>query len=97
MKATIAPVSTGGPLPTVSSLLYWVPHTRRRLTLMLHVKFLGRHESLARTKQCFGKNWDRLAELKKRYEPDCFFKNNFWPLDKEGQPVEPLTNEPPSP
>ncbi|TBU27859.1 hypothetical protein BD311DRAFT_360778 [Dichomitus squalens] len=75
MKATISPVSTGGPLPT----------------------FLGRHESLARTKQCFGKNWDRLVELKKKYDPDCFFKNSFWPLDKGGQPIEPLTNEPPSP
>ena len=46
---------------------------------------------------CFGKNWNRLAELKKRYDPDCFLKNNFWPLDRDGNPIELLTNEPPSP
>nr|VWO94971.1 Bifunctional solanapyrone synthase (EC (EC (FAD-dependent monooxygenase sol5) (Prosolanapyrone-II oxidase) (Prosolanapyrone-III cycloisomerase) (Solanapyrone biosynthesis protein 5) [Ganoderma boninense] len=58
---------------------------------------LGRHEDPGRTMACYGKNWDRLAELKRRYDPDCFFKNNFWPLDKDGNPIELLTNEPPSP
>ena len=86
-----------GPAPHCEFPLKRVPYVRHGLRLLLSVEFLGRHESLARTKQCFGKNWDRLAELKKRYDPDCFFKNNFWPLDREGQPVEPLTNEPPSP
>ncbi|PIL33689.1 hypothetical protein GSI_04313 [Ganoderma sinense ZZ0214-1] len=59
--------------------------------------FLGRHEDPGRTMACYGKNWSRLAELKRRYDPDCFFKNNFWPLDKDGNPIELLTNEPPSP
>ena len=45
----------------------------------------------------YGKNWNRLAALKRKYDPDGFFKNNFWPLDKDGVPVEPLYNEPPSP
>ncbi|KAI1786326.1 hypothetical protein LXA43DRAFT_975819 [Ganoderma leucocontextum] len=59
--------------------------------------FLGRHEDPSRTMACYGKNWGRLAELKKRYDPDCFLKNNFWPLDKDGNQIELLTNEPPSP
>ncbi|KAF7790950.1 hypothetical protein EIP86_001909 [Pleurotus ostreatoroseus] len=59
--------------------------------------FLGRHEPAERTKASFGKNWDRLAELKKKYDPEGFFRNNFWPLDSEGKPVEPLYNEPQSP
>ncbi|KAI0350647.1 hypothetical protein OH77DRAFT_1430824 [Trametes cingulata] len=59
--------------------------------------FLGRHEPPARTMACYGKNWDRLAELKRKYDPDCLFKNNFWPLDKYGRLIEPLANEPPSP
>lgn len=45
----------------------------------------------------FGKNWPQLAELKQKYDPVGLFKNNFWPLDKDGQPVEELYNEPPSP
>ena len=46
---------------------------------------------------CYGKNWARLAALKRRYDPDGFFKNNFWPLDKDGNDVAELYNEPPSP
>ena len=42
-------------------------------------------------------NVSGLAALKRKYDPDGFFKNNFWPLDKDGVPVEPLYNEPPSP
>ena len=45
----------------------------------------------------YGKNWARLAALKRKYDPDCFFRNTFWPLDKHGEPLEPLVNEPPSP
>ncbi|KAL1945423.1 hypothetical protein VTO73DRAFT_2274 [Trametes versicolor] len=59
--------------------------------------FLGRHEPPARTMACYGKNWARLAELKRKYDPQCLFKNNFWPLDTHGDPIETLTNEPPSP
>lgn len=46
---------------------------------------------------CYGKNWDRLAELKRKYDPECLFRNNFWPLDKHGNPIGELFNEPPSP
>ncbi|KAI8971020.1 hypothetical protein BD414DRAFT_561311 [Trametes punicea] len=59
--------------------------------------FLGRHEPPSRTMACFGKNWDRLAALKRKYDPHCLFKNNFWPLDRDGRPIELLVNEPPSP
>ncbi|KAI0629552.1 hypothetical protein C8Q77DRAFT_1076036 [Trametes polyzona] len=59
--------------------------------------FLGRHEPPARTMACYGKNWDRLAALKRKYDPGCLFKNNFWPLDAHGRPIESLANEPPSP
>jgi hypothetical protein len=45
----------------------------------------------------YGKNWDRLAALKRKYDPDGFFKNNFWPLDGDGQPLAELYHEPLSP
>ena len=61
------------------------------------MQFLGRHEPPERTMACYGQNWDHLAELKRKYDPQCLFKNNFWPLDKDGQPIELLANEPPSP
>lgn len=59
--------------------------------------FLGRHEPPERTMASYGKHWARLAELKRKYDPDNLFRNNFWPLDKDGKPVPPLYNEPPSP
>ena len=46
---------------------------------------------------CYGKHWDRLAELKRKYDPSNLFRNNFWPVDKDGTPIAPLYNEPPSP
>jgi hypothetical protein len=46
----------------------------------------------------YGKNWDRLVALKRKYDPTNLFKNNFWPLDKDGKPIsDPLYNEPVSP
>ena len=60
-------------------------------------QFLARHELATRTMASFGKNWDRLAELKCKYDPDGFLKNNFWPLDSDGKPVAELYNEPASP
>ncbi|KAI0774904.1 hypothetical protein BD413DRAFT_472171 [Trametes elegans] len=59
--------------------------------------FLGRHEPAARTMACYGANWDRLAALKRRYDPHGLFRNNFWPLDRHGRPLEVPANEPPSP
>lgn len=59
--------------------------------------FLGRHESPARTMACYGKHWTRLATLKREYDPANVFKNNFWPVDKDGAPIALLDNEPPSP
>lgn len=60
-------------------------------------QFLGRHEPAARAMACYGKNWARLADLKRKYDPTGLFKNNFWPLDKDGNAVAELYNEPPSP
>ena len=95
-------MATGGPFPVVSGASSasvsscglrsaWADGGTTSL------QFLGRHEDPSRTMACYGKNWSRLAELKKRYDPDCFFKNNFWPLDKYGNDVAELYNEPPSP
>lgn len=46
---------------------------------------------------CYGKHWGRLKELKREYDPANVFKNNFWPVDKDGAPITLLDNEPPSP
>ena len=102
MKKTISPMATGGPFPVVSSASSASVSSCRLRSVsadgpISSLQFLGRHEDPSRTMACYGKNWSRLAELKKRYDPDCFFKNNFWPLDKDGNPIELLTNEPPSP
>ncbi|KIY46091.1 hypothetical protein FISHEDRAFT_48116 [Fistulina hepatica ATCC 64428] len=59
--------------------------------------FLGRRESTARIQSCFGKNWGRLCEVKKKYDPDGVFKCNFWPLDGDGNEVDADYREPPSP
>jgi len=56
--------------------------------------FLGRHESPARTISSFGQNWDRLKEVKKLYDPCNTFRNSLWPLDSDGNIVEPYTHEP---
>ncbi|KAL0574904.1 hypothetical protein V5O48_007048 [Marasmius crinis-equi] len=59
--------------------------------------FLGRHESPTRTIACFGKNWDRLKELKGKYDPANVFRNSLWPLGADGEIVEPQTHEPLTP
>ncbi|GJE98185.1 hypothetical protein PsYK624_144070 [Phanerochaete sordida] len=59
--------------------------------------FLGRHEPPERTMASYGKHWDRLADLKRKYDPQNMFRNNFWPLDEDGKPIGALYNEPPSP
>jgi hypothetical protein len=32
--------------------------------------------------------------VKKKYDPDNFFKNSFWPLNAEGEIIEPEEHEP---
>ncbi|KAJ3534406.1 hypothetical protein NMY22_g6941 [Coprinellus aureogranulatus] len=59
--------------------------------------FLGRHEPPERTQASFGDNWPRLVEIKQMYDPKNLFRNTFWPLDAEGQMVDPRTHEPPTP
>lgn len=63
---------------------------------VVHVtlQFLGRSESAEKTKASFGKNWDRLVELKRRYDPTNLFRNTFWPLDQAGNVVPPSVREP---
>lgn len=56
--------------------------------------FFGRHEPHQRIISSFGENWERLASLKRRYDPECLFKHNFWPLDASGQVLAPATHEP---
>ena len=93
MYDTIRTVSVGGPYPVVSGVYLWCAPLAHEKS----PQFLGRHESAARTQASFGKNWSRLVELKKKYDPDNVFCNNFWPLNKDGSPVQPLDNEPPLP
>ncbi|KAL0955622.1 hypothetical protein HGRIS_001855 [Hohenbuehelia grisea] len=59
--------------------------------------FLGRHEPAERTMKCFGDNWDRMKEIKNKYDPKNMFRNTFWPLDESGEAVDPRTHEPPTP
>jgi hypothetical protein len=57
-------------------------------------QFLGRGESSEKTKASFGKNWDRLVELKREYDPTNLFRNTFWPLNEGGRAIEPNLRQP---
>ncbi|KDQ56289.1 hypothetical protein JAAARDRAFT_36463 [Jaapia argillacea MUCL 33604] len=59
--------------------------------------FLGRHEPPSRTMACYGENWGRLCDLKRKYDPTNMFKNTFWPVDTAFEAVESSLHEPPSP
>ncbi|KAF7290117.1 FAD-binding PCMH-type domain-containing protein [Mycena chlorophos] len=59
--------------------------------------FLGRHEPADRVMRCYGDNWARLVEIKKKYDPNNVFSNSLWPLGRDFEPVDPRTHEPPTP
>lgn len=92
---TMSPVTTGGPFPSVRVPLGHLIFNQALPVACL--QFLGRHEPAARTQACYGNNFSRLSEIKKKYDPSNVFRNTFWPLDKNGDVVEPQTHEPPSP
>ena len=85
------PVVQGGPFPSVRVLS--LPH---KSVVVPHnvFQFLGRSDGADKTRACFGKNWDRLVELKQKYDPTNMFRNTFWPLNEEGRAVEPNLREP---
>lgn len=48
----------------------------------VYVNHLERDDSSARVRRAYGDNWDRLVELKQKYDPDNFFRmNNNIPPD----------------
>ncbi|KAJ7072859.1 hypothetical protein C8F01DRAFT_263239 [Mycena amicta] len=59
--------------------------------------FLGRHEPAERVIRCYGDNWKRLVDVKKKYDPKNLFRNTLWPLNAEFEAVDPRTHEPPTP
>ncbi|CAK5281918.1 unnamed protein product [Mycena citricolor] len=59
--------------------------------------FLGRHEPPERTIACYGDNWARLCEIKKKYDPTNVFCNSLWPLNAQMERVDPRTHEPATP
>ena len=61
---------------------------------MIALNLLGRHKPPEHTKACFRCNWSRLCEVKRFYDPHNLFKNSFWPLNADGEMVEPRMREP---
>lgn len=86
---TLAPVTIGGPFPSVS--LFMLDDVE---VFQFYEQFLGRHELPGRVMACFGENWDRLCDVKRAYDPSNFFRNSLWPLDAKGDAVPPETHEP---
>ncbi|KAN0081650.1 hypothetical protein V8E55_009274 [Tylopilus felleus] len=86
---TLAPVTIGGPFPSVS--LFMLDDVE---VFQFYEQFLGRHELPGRVMACFGENWDRLCEVKRAYDPNNFFRNSLWPLDDKGEAVPPEDHEP---
>lgn len=79
----------------VHSAEEWIAETLAPVTLGGPLpSFLGRREPPGRVIACYGENWARLCEVKKKYDPDNFFRNSFWPLNAEGEIIEPEEHEP---
>ncbi|KAG2073761.1 hypothetical protein BDR04DRAFT_1134121 [Suillus decipiens] len=79
----------------VHSAEEWIAETLAPVTLGGPLpSFLGRQEPPGRVIACYGENWARLCEVKKKYDPDNFFRNTFWPLNAEGEIIEPEEHEP---
>ncbi|KZP18370.1 hypothetical protein FIBSPDRAFT_792011 [Athelia psychrophila] len=57
--------------------------------------FLARDEPPERVMASYGSNWDRLKDLKKKYDPTGLFRNSFWPLDRDGRVMPASAHEPP--
>ena len=74
-KAMWPPDAPGGEL-----LPRWVRSAHERLrpfsTGRTYVNFQGRDEDDARIRATYGANYDRLAELKRRYDPENLFRSN---------------------
>ncbi|KAI6046272.1 hypothetical protein EDC04DRAFT_2887952 [Pisolithus marmoratus] len=87
---TLAPVTIGGPLPSVSVS----PTNNLEAVVQSYYQFLGRCEPPGRVIACFGENWAKLTEVKKTYDPTNLFKNSLWPLNDKGELVEPYEHEP---
>ena len=45
-------------------------------TSTVYVNHLERDDGLERLRNGYGNNWDRLVELKQKYDPDNFFRMN---------------------
>ncbi|KIJ51254.1 hypothetical protein M422DRAFT_776541 [Sphaerobolus stellatus SS14] len=72
----------------VTTAVNWMKDTLGKASLGGPLpSFYGIHEPMDRIIGSFGENWPRLCELKRQYDPNGLFHNTFWPLDKEGQPM----------
>ena len=91
LDGTLEAVRQGGPFPSVRVPSVTLPVGSRS---SLHPQFLGRSDSAEKIQACFGKSWDRLVEVKRKYDPANLFRNTFWPLDEGGQVVETSLREP---
>jgi Berberine and berberine like len=94
LRETIKPVACGGAFPSVRQFFMMQYNSSQ---MERTAQFLGRHELPARVAASFGENWERLVELKMKYDPTGLFRNTFWPLDKDGREMNPSEHEPPEP
>lgn len=66
--------------PGAESIVEWVRAAHERLrpfsTGRTYVNFQGYDEGAARVRATYGANYDRLVELKRRYDPANVFRSN---------------------